>query len=80
MLLAAKMSSEDTPNWNEATGGENSMGYWEAMQLEYLSAGTEKETTVSAPIYDALDKYYSPVLLLMDKWIREMDSGDSGGN
>ena len=35
ILLAAKMSSEDTPNWNEATGGENSMGYWEAMQLEY---------------------------------------------
>jgi hypothetical protein len=35
MLLAAKMSSEDTPNWNEATGGEHSMGYWEAMQVEY---------------------------------------------
>ena len=35
MLLAAKMSTEDTPNWNEATGGENSMGYWEAMQVEY---------------------------------------------
>jgi hypothetical protein len=30
------MSSEDTPNWNEATGVENSAGYWEAMQvLEY---------------------------------------------
>jgi hypothetical protein len=30
------MSSEDTPNWNhEATGGENSAGYWEAMQVEY---------------------------------------------
>jgi hypothetical protein len=35
MLLASKMSTEDTPNWNEATGGENSMGCWEAMQVEY---------------------------------------------
>jgi hypothetical protein len=35
MLLASKMRTEDTPNWNEATGGENSMGHWEAMQVEY---------------------------------------------
>jgi hypothetical protein len=36
LTLDAKMGSEDTPNWNKATGGgENSAGYWEAKQVEH---------------------------------------------
>mmetsp|Transcript_15060 Transcript_15060/g.36762 ORF Transcript_15060/g.36762 Transcript_15060/m.36762 type:complete len:970 (-) Transcript_15060:1237-4146(-) len=34
MILAAKASAEDNPNWNQAMSGPLSQGYWEAMKVE----------------------------------------------
>lgn len=43
MILAAKMNSEDTPNWNEAMSGPNKQGFWQAMVKEVNTLQIDKD-------------------------------------
>ena len=37
LILAAKMADADNPKWYEATNGENSEGFWDAMWVEVVT-------------------------------------------
>ena len=37
LVLAAKLADADNPKWREATSGENSDGFWDAMWVEIVT-------------------------------------------
>ena len=37
LIFTAKTNDEDTPDWRQATGGENKDGFWEVMWKETMT-------------------------------------------
>jgi hypothetical protein len=55
LMLAAKASSEDNPNWNQAMNGPYADEYWEAAKVEIQTLSEKMEAWDVVPIKDGMN-------------------------